>query len=210
MHQEMFGANRYCAFQLELQYLKHHIVKPYEVSVHKAMQRVDVLLTYLPFFPPRTVRSERPTDKEWAAFNVTKHVDDKIKRDIQYTMLPTSFRDAIDVWETDYETMDQSSFLLCLEKLEVKDIKERKERDDNKEKLKRKSEGTSTGKSHPTNNRKNNKDRDNKTNRRNDQKTTNSGKAGFCNMCKMSGAPSFVYEHIMLKTTRRKSSTKSF
>ena len=76
MHQEMFGANRYCAFQLELQYLKHHIVKPYEVSVHKAMQRVDVLLTYLPFFPPRTVRSERPTDKEWAAFNVTKHVDD--------------------------------------------------------------------------------------------------------------------------------------
>jgi len=113
MHQEMFGANRYRAFQLELEYLKHHIVKPYEVSVRKVMQGVDVLLTYLPFFPPRTVRSERPTDKEWAAFNVTKHVDNKIKRDIQYNMLPTSFRDAIDVWETDYETMDQSSFLIC-------------------------------------------------------------------------------------------------
>jgi len=90
MHQEMFGANRYRAFQLELEYLKHHIVKPYEGSVRKLMQRVDVLLTYLPFFPPRTVRSERPTDKEWAAFNVTKQVDDKIKRDIQYNMLPTS------------------------------------------------------------------------------------------------------------------------
>jgi len=31
LHQEMFGANRYCAFQLELEYLKHHIVKPYNV-----------------------------------------------------------------------------------------------------------------------------------------------------------------------------------
>ena len=68
MHQEMFGANRYRAFQLELEYLKHHIVKPYEVSIRKAMQRVDVLLTHLPCFPPRTVRSERPTDKEWASF----------------------------------------------------------------------------------------------------------------------------------------------
>ena len=84
MHKEMFGANRYRAFQLELEYIKHHSVKPYEVNVRKAMQRVDVLLTYLPFFPPRTVRSDRPTDKEWAAFNVTKQVDDKIKRDIQY------------------------------------------------------------------------------------------------------------------------------
>ena len=194
MHQEMFGANRYRAFQLELEYMKHHIVKPYEVSIRKAMQRVDVLLTYLPFFPPRTVRSERPTDKEWASFNANEQVDDKIKRDIQYNMLPTSFRDSIDVWETDYETMDHSSFLLCLEKLEVKDSKDRKERDDNKEKLKRKSEAASSGKSHPTDNRKNNKDRDNKRNRRDNQKTTNSGKARFCNMCKMSGAPSFVYE----------------
>ena len=206
MHQEMFGANCYCAFQLELEYLKHHIVKPYEVSVCKVMQCVDVLLTYLPFFPPRTVRPERPTDKEWAAFNVKKQVDDKIKRDIQYNnnMLPTSFRDSIDVWETDYETMDHSSFLFCLEKLEIKDAKEPKERDDNKEKLKRKSEGTSTGKSHPTNNHKNNKDRDNKRNRRDDQKTNNSGKARFWNMCKMSGAPSFVYETHNAKDCKKK------
>ena len=139
----IFGANRYRAFQLELEYLKHHIVKPYEVSVRKAMQRVDVLLTYLPFFPPRTVRSKHPTDKEWTAFNLMKQMHDKTKRDIQYNMLPRSFCDAINIWETDYEMMDASNFLLCLEKLEVKDIKECKERDENKEKLKRKSEGTS-------------------------------------------------------------------
>ena len=74
MHQEMFGANRYRAFQLELEHLKHHIVKPYEVSVHKAMQRIDVLLTYLPFFPPRTVRSNRPSDTEWAAFESKQRI----------------------------------------------------------------------------------------------------------------------------------------
>jgi len=109
-------------------------------------------------------------------------------------MLPTSFHDTTDIWETDYEMMDTSSFLLCLEMLEVKDIKESKERDDNKEKLKRKSEGTSNGKLHPNKNRKIKTDCDNKRNRCEDQKTTNNGKACFCNMCKMSGAPSFVYE----------------
>jgi len=74
MHQEMFGANRYRAFQLELEYLKHHNVKPYEVSVRKAMQRVDVLLTYLPSIPPRTVRSERPTDKKNGQFSMSRNI----------------------------------------------------------------------------------------------------------------------------------------
>jgi len=95
-----------------------------------------------------------------------------------------------------------------LEKLEVKDAKERKERDNIKEKLKRKSEGTSTGKSHPTNNRKNNKDRDNKRNHHDNQKTTNSGKARFCNMCKMSGAPNFVYETHNSKDCKKKEQYK--
>ena len=104
--------------------------------------------------------------------------------------------------------MDQFSFLLYLEKLEVKDAKERKERDDNKEKLKRKSEVNRTGKSHPTDNRKNNKDHDNKRNRRDTQKTTNSGKAHFCNMCKMSGAPSFVYETHNAKDCKKKEQYK--
>jgi len=136
-------------------------------------------------------------------------VDNKTKRDIQYNMLPTSFHDVIDIWETDYEMMDTSSFLLCLEKLEVKDIKERKERDDNKEKLKRKTKGTSNGKPHPNNNCKIKTDHDkNKRNRHDDQKTTNNGKARFCNMCKMSGAPFFVYETHNDKDCKKKGQYK--
>jgi hypothetical protein len=204
MHQEMFGANRYRAFQLELEYLKHHIVKPYEVSVRKAMQRIDVLLTYLPFYPPRTVRSKRPSEAEWAAFDLQKYVDKKTKRDIQYNMLPSFYRDTIDVWETDYEDMDGSTFLLNLEKLEVKDMKDRQERNENKEKLKRKSEAASNGKEHPNSNRKVKTDRDNKRNRRDDRKTTQNGKARFCNMCKMSGAPAFVYETHNTKDCKKK------
>ena len=110
----------------------------------------DYLLIYLIFFPPNTVRSKRPSDQEWATFNNKKYVDDKTKRDIQYAMLPIAFRDTIDLWEMDYETMDGPTFLLCLEKLEVKDMKDRKEWDENKEK----SEGTNIGKEHPNNNRK--------------------------------------------------------
>ena len=88
--------------------------------------------------------------------------------------------------------MDGSNFLLCLEKLEVKDMKDRKERDDTKEKLKRKSEVASNGKEHPNSNRKVKTDRDKKRNRSDDHKTTQNGKARFCSMCKMSGAPYFV------------------
>ena len=194
MHQEMFGANRYRASLLELEYLQHHIVKPYEVSVRKAMQRIDVLLTYLPLFPPRTLRDKRATNKEWAAHNERRKLIQESKRDIQYAMLPLSFRDAIDAMETDYETMDESTFLLRLEQIEVKDMKDRKEREENKEKLKRKSEANSNGKEHPNKSRKDKSDRDNKRNRREGQKTNSGGKARFCSMCKLAGAPSFVYE----------------
>ena len=204
MHQEMFGANRYRAFQLELENLKHHIVKPYEVSVRKAMQHVDVLLTYLPFFPPRTVRSERPTDKEWAAVKVTKQVDDKTKRDIQYNMLPTSFRDS------DYETMDHSSFLLCLEKLEIKDAKERKERDDNKEKLKRKSEGASTGKSHSLTTARITKIMTTRVTAATIKRPIILAKLASVTCVRCQELPLLCMKRTMLRTARRKSSTKSF
>ena len=194
LHQEMFGANRYRAFQLELEYLKHHIVKPYDVSARKAVQRIDVLLTYLPFFPPRTLRDKRPTENEWKRFNAMSVATPEAKRDIQYAMLPINFRDSIDTWETDYETMNETIFLQRLEQVEKKDSRERKEREDNKEKLKRKSDANNHGKEHPNNNRKDKSDRDTKRNRRDGQKSTNAGKQRFCNMCKIAGAPSFVYE----------------
>jgi len=116
------------------------------------------------------------------------------KRDIQYAMQPINFSDSINTWETDYEIMNETIFLQRLEQVEKKDSRERKEREDNKEKLKRKSDTNNQGKEHPNNNRKDKSNHDIKHNRRDGQKPTNTGKQRFCNMCKMSGAPSFVYE----------------
>jgi len=140
IHQEMFGANRYHAFQLKLEYLKHHIIKPYDVIIRKAFQRIEVLLNYLPFYPPRTlVRDRHPTMADWSAFNDIKDITEDDKRDIQYSMLPVFYRDMINSWETDYETMEDSPrFLVRCEQIEVKYHKDPKERQDNKEKLKRK------------------------------------------------------------------------
>ena len=206
----MFGANHYCAFQLELEYLKHHIVKPFNVSARKALQCIDVLLTYLPFFPPRTLRDKRPTEKEYKKFNAMSVATPEAKRDIQYAMLPINFRDSIDTWETDYETMNETIFLQRLEQVKKKDSRERKEREDNKEKLKCKSDANNQGEEHPNNNRKDKSDRDIKRNRRDGQKPTNTGKQRFCNMCKMSGAPSFVYKTHKDKECKKKDQYEKF
>ena len=200
----MFGANCYHSFQLELEYLKHHIVKPYDVSALRAVQCIDVLLTYLPFFPLRTLRDKHLTEKEWEKFNTISVATPEAKCDIQYAMLPINFHDSIDTWDTDYETMNETIFLQHLEQVKKKASRERNEREDNKEKLKCKSDANNQGKEHPNNNRKDKSDRDIKRKRRDGQKPTNTGKQRVCNMCKMSGAPSFVYEALNDKECKKK------
>jgi len=143
IHQEIFSPNRYHAFQLEMEYLKHHIVKPFDVTVRKAIQRIDVLLKYLPFYPPRTLRDKRLTMADWSTFSDMKHVTEEDKRDIQ----------------------------------------------DNKDKLK-------SAKDEDANANRNQKSVKKKyKNNGRDKNSTTHGVAHFYEMCKASGAPTWVYEN---------------
>ena len=192
LHAEMFVTDRFRAFQLEVEYLRYHIVKPFDVSVRKAFQRVDTLIKYLPLFPPRTTRDRRPNNEDWRTFEAERNIGKARRRDIQYAMLPIAFRDVIDGWVQDYEDMSDAKFLQCCEQIELKDNKDRKETQDRKDKLKRKN---GAPKEEESNANRQQKSKNKKfKGRRDEKKPTRQGNARFCQMCKTAGAPSFVYE----------------
>jgi len=97
-------------------------------------------------------------------------------------MLPGFYRDIIDSWETDFETMDGPKFLVRCEQIKVKDHKDRKECQDNKDKLKCKAGAAKDENANATRNQKSVKKKYKSS--RCDKNSITHGITCFCKMCK--------------------------
>jgi hypothetical protein len=116
---------------------------------------------------------------------------------MKYNLLPESYHDRFDELEVDWTEMSNTKFLSEAQKCEASDKKERM-----KKKAAEATEKSSGNKRKNKNNdddstanlsRSNKQRNGNYKKARNGQKQNNQGTARFCELCKLSGAPEFVY-----------------
>ena len=108
------------------------------------------------------------------------------KREMKYNLLPESYHDRFDELEVDQTEMTNSKFLAEAQKCKAADKKLRIQKDMGK---KRKVEEDRNGK--------------NKRQREN-HPITNAGRARECELCKLAGAPEFVYKSHFTNQCKKK------
>ena len=57
MNKLIFGEDMHKVLNLQIEYLKNKIIKPFGVGVKESFERVDTLLSYLKLFPPATKKN---------------------------------------------------------------------------------------------------------------------------------------------------------
>ena len=198
LHTVIFGADAYRAHKQQKDYLLQKIVKPYSVSVEAAFRRIDVLTSLLAHFPPASSRGEPATSEQWEAFDKVRKVSAGVKQEMKYNLLPDSFGDRFDELETDWTEMSKQKFLSEAQKCEAADKKKQKLGDIPKKKRNADSDtGSGVNRTQKAKNQ-------NGKRQRNSQPTNNSGIARECELCKMAGAPSFVYKSHFTNQCKKK------
>ena len=194
MHSIIFGPDAYRAFKQQKNYLMNKIIKPFGVTVDAAFRRVDAIVTLLPYFPPPAFRGKPATAEQWESFEGDLKVTTSEKKEMKYNLLPESYHDRFDALETDWNAMSMSLFLSEAQKCEAADKKEQAKIAEGKAALKKKkasSDEASTSGSGVSRSSKSTNSRSKK--RRTFSGASPAGKARFCVLCKMAGAPDFVY-----------------
>ena len=135
--------------------------------------------------------------EQWAKFNEMKSLSKDQKREIKYKLLPILFHEKMESLEQNWDEMDEVHFLAEAQKCETADHCERCKANEkkDKEKSKRKRESTkgdedsvsSLSRSQASSNCSNKHQKGNGN-------TTSQGKAQECELCKLAGAPDFVYK----------------
>ena len=186
----IFGQEAYRAFKQQKDYLTNKIVKPFGVSVEAAFRRIETLTSLLSYFPPPSSRGKMATAAQWDAFEEQKEITNKEKREMKYNLLPDVYADRFDELEVDWTEMSNSKFLSEAQKCEAADKKEREKSQKNKENNKRKKEEESTPNLSRVQRDKNKRIKFKKEN----SPVNNAGRARECELCKLAGAPEFVYK----------------
>ena len=191
LHSVIFGVDAYRAFEQQKDYMMMQLIKPFGVSVEAAFRRIDVILNLLPYFPPPFSKGKQATNDDWENFDDKKILPLAEKTKMKYRLLPKSFHARFDELETDWTEMKYSKFLSEAQKCEIKDQKERdqmtKARDNLKRKKKQEDDSVSTlSRSQKSSNYSGKRSKQS-------QRESPAGKARLCELCKMAGAPSFVY-----------------
>jgi hypothetical protein len=121
-----------------------------------------------------------------------------VKQEMKYNLLPDSFADRFDELETDWTEMSKQKFLSEAQKCEAADKKKQKLGPIPKKK--RKAEEDSESKLNRVQKARN----QNGKRQRNSQPTNSGGIARECELCKMAGAPSFVFKSHFTNQCKKK------
>ena len=192
LHSIIFGADAYRAFKQQKDYLLNKLIKPYGVTVEAAFRRIEVITKLMSIFPPPSSRGSAATEEQWTTFEEDlKKIPSSLKREMKYNLLPETYHDRFDTLEVDWSEMTNSKFLAEAQKCESIDARERQKMEKAKESLKRKRQADheSTASLDRSQKSKNAVAKKGKA----PGKATNAGVARMCELCKMSGAPEFVY-----------------
>ena len=192
LHSIIFGADAYRAFKQQKDYLLNKLIKPFGVTVESAFRRIEVVTNLMTYFPPPSSRGKAATKEQWEAFEDIKKMPSSLKKEMKYNLLPEAFHDRFDTLEIDWSEMNNSKFLAEAQKCETIDGKDRQKLEKAKEALKRKKQQESDSVS-TLNRSQKSKNNTAKKFKNNNEKATSAGKARLCELCKMAGAPEFVY-----------------
>ena len=194
MHSIIFGPDAYRAFKQQKNYLMNKIIKPFGVTVDAAFPRVDAIVTLLPYFPSPAFRGKPATAEQWESFEGDLKVTTSEKKEMKYNLLPESYHDRFDALETDWNAMSMSLFLSEAQKCEAADKKEQAKIAEGKAALKKKKASSDEASTSGSGLSRSSKSTNSKTKkRRTFSSASTAGKARFCVLCKMAGAPDFVY-----------------
>ena len=186
LHGVMFGVDAYRAFKIQKDYMMKEIIKPYGVSVEAAFRRVETLINLLSLFPPAGSRGKATTPAQWDESEKNQKISKEEKREMKYNLLPDTYHDRFDQLEQDWQEMSNAKFLTEAQKCEEKDAKKRLEKPIPKKKKRDED-------SEENLNRSQREKRVKKKQKREDHPTSAAGQARLCYLCKMAGAPEFVY-----------------
>jgi hypothetical protein len=202
LHSIIFGADAYRAFKQQKDYMMNKIVKPFGISVEAAFRRIEVMTNLMAYFPPPSSRGKPATKEQWDNFQEIKKISNNLKREMKYNLLPEVFNDRFDELETDWTEMSNTKFLAEAQKCETMDNKERLKQTKAREQLKRKKKNENDSTSNLNSSQKN---RNENTKRaRINTATTTAGKARLCELCKVAGAPEFIYTTHNTSACRKK------
>ena len=87
MNKLIFGEDVHKVLNLQIEYLKNKIIKPFGVGVKASFERIETLLSYLKLFPPATKNNEFQTleaHKEHGNFTIAE----RTQREIYPNLLP--------------------------------------------------------------------------------------------------------------------------
>lgn len=192
LYSVIFGPDAYRSFEQQKDYMLHGLKKPYTVPVDAAFRRIDVMVGLATWFPPPAHRGKPATAEQWKEFQSSIVIKPSEKRKMKYNLLPPSYKERLDSLETDWQAMSESKFLAEAQKCEAADKKEQAKIAENKAALKKKK--TSPDEASTSGLDRSGKSTNSKTKRRKTSNgTTSAGKARFCILCKMAGAPENVY-----------------
>ena len=190
----IFGADAYRAYKEQKKYLMNQIVKPFGISVESAFRRVEIIANMMEYFPPPCSNGKEPTRVQWNRFSQIKKLTEEEKREIKYNLLPLSFRERIDDSNEDWTEWSSVKFLAQVQKCEAIDHCENEKRNKEKNKEKGKRKRDDDDESSTSNLSRSQRDRNQKTKKKREGSDTSSaGKARLCELCKLAGAPEFVY-----------------
>ena len=183
LHSIIFGADAYRAFKQQKDYLLNKLIKPYTVTVEAAFRRIKVIVSLMAQFPPPSSRGKQATQQQWETFDEElKSIPTSLKREMRYNLLPENYHDC----------MSSAKFMAEAQKCETLDAKERQKMEQAKEALlKRKKQSDSDSVSTLSRSQQSKNQQSNKA--KIHKKATPAGVARMCELCKMSGAPEFVY-----------------
>ena len=193
MHTIIFGANAYRAFKQQKDYLLNKVVKPYGVLVEAAFRRIDVIANLMEFSPPPHSRKGVASQPHWNNFKEIKKLSDDLKREIKYNLLPEAFHDRFKDMEGDWTKWSNNKFLAQAQKAEAVNAKERRCTAEQKEKQKKRKslEDDDSSKNLSCSQRAKNK---RSKEEQDEEKETTQGQARVCELCKLAGAPDFVFK----------------
>lgn len=192
LHSIIFGPEAYRAFKQQKNYMMNKIIKPFGVSVDASFRRIDAMTSLLTYYPPPAFRGKPATAKQWKTFEEDQKVTQLEKKEIKYNLLPDSYHDRFDALETDWNAMSNSMFLSEAQKFETMDKKEQAKIAESKASLKKKKTSPDEASTSALS-RSSKSSNSSSKKRRTSFAPTSAGKARFCVLCKMAGAPDFVY-----------------
>ena len=198
LHSVIFGADAYRAHKQQKDYLLQKIVKPYSVSVEAAFRRIDFLTSLLAHFPPASSRGESATADQWESFEKKRKVSAETKQEMKYNLLPDSFGERFDELETDWTEMSKQKFLSEAQKCEAADKKRAKLGPIPKKRKVNDEDGDSgLNRAQKAKNQRNKR-------LKAAQPINNGGVARECELCKMAGAPPFVFKSHFTNQCKKK------